>query len=52
MSPLPDSPLTALVPPAPQPEIRYAHPALEASPRLLAQFAEARLARAAMPIRQ
>ena len=53
MARLPASTLTALLPPEQQPEIHYAHPALEPSPRMLAQRAEpARVARAGAPNQQ
>lgn len=46
MAHLPPTTLTALLPPEPA-EIHYAHPAMELSPRVLAQrAADARLARA------
>jgi len=45
MTRLPASTLTALLP-REEPEIRYAHPALELSPRQLAMRADARIAQA------
>jgi len=51
MSRLPASTLTALLPPE-QIEIHYAHPALELSPRLLAQRADTRLAGLRTPAQQ
>ena len=51
MTRLPASTLTALLP-REEPEIHYAHPALEISPRMLVQHADARLARAGTTIQQ